>query len=943
MSENAAQLKRKRESVGGQLKKAKKQRQSDAGAIPAAEEVATNDAPVAQSTPKKQPPPSTKDEGVNGVVAKTHTKQKKQKHQTSKWSMSSTQGGWFLPSDPIFSSDEKHLLLATLKTFQVYSTDTSLLARSLSVGGTGFVVTAYALSSAKPSQVYVADSAGLITLWDWTTGEKVGRWDIGATVRNMAVVTQPGGEDDLVYCHETGEKDIINVHALRTKEQASETELKRVLKSTAPIQAIQVLLQGKYIIVATGNTITFGKRLKISKTALQDFHYVWRELQFSESITTFDTYFRPPTDKGKKSQQDLRDVLDLAVGDDKGVILLFEDILAGFAAVEKSQKGNKDKADSADNLRPKRLHWHRDAVGAVKWSLDGNYLISGGDETVLNIWQLATGKPQHLPHLSAAIENVVVSPSGTSYAVTLANNSAIVLSTSELEAKTNIIGLQSRRVEMDQISKTQAGSPEISQPTPTSVNPRNDQLLLAVPSSQPRQKAGSLPSQSYLQSYDLATQRSGARQALTRNNATEPNMAPDGGRIMEPNVRFLQASHDGEWLATVDEWLPPAADTIHIDEGIAELNEQERILRREVYLKVWHWDEQKMQWALDARIDGPHTTSDINGGVSVICDLITDPTEHGFATIGDDHVVRIWRPKTRLRDGMIVRGAAERGLVTWSLDRSIQLPEPLALEGSVSAGQNSHTKRLAWSADGSVLIAAVSGVDESNTGLIHFIDPASATIQRSMTEIDFTVLAGVGIVGRHLVVVTDCITVWDMVSDKPVFFTSLHDGSGKRADLIRLATNERSGTFAVSTPQSLKKGVSKISIYSTEQQGPLYTHTTAGIVMSLVSRGENGFIALDSNSCLRTISPTVNSPRLPTPAQEEDKIVIDNGEEVEEVEEIEDEVPRQAIAVDMDYDRPVVTQQDLEKLFHNGAALPPPKDMFSAVLGLFGGLTKNAA
>jgi NET1-associated nuclear protein 1 (U3 small nucleolar RNA-associated protein 17) len=77
-------------------------------------------------------------------------------------------------------------------------------------------------------------------------------------------------------------------------------------------------------------------------------------------------------------------------------------------------------------------------------------------------------------------------------------------------------------------------------------------VLFAVPSSQsrqtsqPRQKK-TLQTEPYLQTYDLANQRPQARQALTRNNATEPNVAPNGGQIKEPNATHVQISHDGEW------------------------------------------------------------------------------------------------------------------------------------------------------------------------------------------------------------------------------------------------------------------------------------------------------------------------------------------------------------------------------------------------------------
>lgn len=444
MSDTTPQLKRKRESLGGQQKKVKKSRKSESIAEQDAEDVTTNDVPVAEPVSKVTTMKQKSKDKIKSIAAKSQgigtrdnapielperksktkdkkalvgdekaqvdtvesnkvvkadspdstrsqSKTKKRTKGAAKWSISPVQGGWFLPLDPVFSFDEKHLLLATLKSLQVYATETSLLANTLPVGGTGVVITAYAISTTKPNQVYVADSTGLITLWDWADGKKLGRWDIGATVRNMAVVVQPGGDDDLVYCYEVSDgKHIVNVHALRTKEQTSKTELKRVIKSSSAIHSFQVMLQGKYVVIATIDSITVGKRLKTSKTAVQDFEYVWREFQFSKHITTFNTYFRPQqvTEKSKKSGQDQRDVLDLAVGDEIGVIFLFEDILASFAALEKNQKSNPNKTDNADSLRPKRLHWHREAVGSVKWSLDGMCDVQYKSQSAKNVRQL---------------------------------------------------------------------------------------------------------------------------------------------------------------------------------------------------------------------------------------------------------------------------------------------------------------------------------------------------------------------------------------------------------------------------------------------------------------------------------------------------------------------------------------------------------------------------
>jgi NET1-associated nuclear protein 1 (U3 small nucleolar RNA-associated protein 17) len=555
-----------------------------------------------------------------------------------------------------------------------------------------------------------------------------------------------------------------------------------------------------------------------------------------------------------------------------------------------------------------------------------------------------------------------VSPSGSSYAVSLANNSVIVISTAELDAKTNIVGIQTRRVDPEQLPKEmKSGKPAISamEQVPLAIDPNNtQQVLFSVPSSQPRRYNESLRPQPYLQTFDIANQRPVARQALTRNNATDPNMGPEGQRIVEPNVKFLQVSHDGQWLATVDEWLPPQTDTGFLNEGNPEFSEEQRMLRRETYLKMWRRDEKNGQWVLETRIDAPHFLEDVCGNGRVQ-DLVAHPTQHAFASIGEDHVLRVWKPKTRLRDGIVVRGADDKGLVTWSLHRSVALPQPNKLWLSEATQQHARTSRLAYSPDGSVLAAGISGTSEADRGLIHLIDADSATIRRSMPEIDATSLCNIGIVGRYMVAITDSIIVWDLVYDNIVYCASITTtgvDQFERPSIIRLATSEADGTFAVSLPQfeqnenpsrKTKKALSKIFVYGTKSKEPIWYHTVPGITLGLVARkGEPGYIALDSVSCIRTIIPTAGSLALRPATQIEDVEALSINDAPVEDDDIPEGSANRAfgdILLENEYDMPVVRQQDLENIFHNDNAPQAPKEVFSAVLRLFGGVAKAAA
>lgn len=328
--------------------------------------------------------PSVKSEApVTNVEEKVETKQqpsvqpkqrsKSKKKTKSRWSWGASVGGWFLPQDPVFTADEKHLILSNDRSLQVYEADTSTLVRSISKPSP--FVSAYALSASNTNQVYTASATGLISLWDWAHGKIIGRWDIGTHVRSISVIKDPATNMDLVFSHETSPHHVINVHALRTRDQGAQTELKEVFKrKKSAISGFQVLLDGKIVVISVDKSILIGRRSKTHKAALQDYVYVWREFQTSMRVTAFDAYARTPSNPEDKTSASSGDRIDLALGDQEGAILLFEDILASFARLEKSRKEGAKSNIDLDMLRPKRLHWHREAVASVKWSRDGNSL-----------------------------------------------------------------------------------------------------------------------------------------------------------------------------------------------------------------------------------------------------------------------------------------------------------------------------------------------------------------------------------------------------------------------------------------------------------------------------------------------------------------------------------------------------------------------------------------
>lgn len=54
------------------------------------------------------------------------------------------------------------------------------------------------------------------------------------------------------------------------------------------------------------------------------------------------------------------------------------------------------------------LHWHAHAVSSIMFTPNGAYLLSGGEESVLVIWQLHTGKREYLPRIGSPIKTISV-------------------------------------------------------------------------------------------------------------------------------------------------------------------------------------------------------------------------------------------------------------------------------------------------------------------------------------------------------------------------------------------------------------------------------------------------------------------------------------------------------------------------------------------------------
>ena len=455
----------------------------------------------------------------------------------------------------------------------------------------------------------------------------------------------------------------------------------------------------------------------------------------------------------------------------------------------------------------------------------------------------------------------------------------MVLSTTELQPTFSIAGIQLPAVQQAKIplpfvstvnTATQKKGASQRSRFPACVSFSDPgRLLLAVPPATTSKQFSLMPSNaSYLQTFDVGAAHQISRQALTRTKVTTLNMGPESNIIEEPAVTHIQTSSDGQWLASVDAWIPPKRDLEPFAFDQHRLLE-ELISHEEVFLKFWSWNADNKVWELISRTDNPHAPRSGHpydqGGV---LDLISDPSSVAFTTVGGDGIVKTWKPAIRRRNGLEVKSKDGKGLKSWHCHHatSLEMPELPTANDLLGA-------KLAYSQDGSILAA---GLQSSMTSPIYIIDTHNGEIKSVHTGLYAGPLLGLGIAHRYMVTLSDELCVYDLVDDKLKYGTDLpaHGLSPeKRVEWSHLAVNAHDSLFAVALAQTSKRGLeSQVAVFDPSNTTPRFlTHIPSAVTTLLSVSGRKGFYAIDSAAQVRTVRPSQLMPSVPMILPEDSK------------------------------------------------------------------------
>ena len=579
----------------------------------------------------------------------------------------------------------------------------------------------------------------------------------------------------------------------------------------------------------------------------------------------------------------------------------------------------------------------------------------------------------------------------------------MVLSTSELKPTANMPGLQGYGALENagpSIKTVNTIQPERMRSNAyhsvCSINPATpSELVVAVPALQRDSNQQTLPDQPYLQTFNLSRDRHIARQALARSNATDSNIAPGGKRLREPNLAHLDIAHNGQWLATVDEWFPQLND---VEDMQAERDARTVAKRyREIQLKVWSRNSDNT-WMLNTRIDGPHRdgTTQTSGRV---LDLTMNPRRTQFTTIGTDACVRTWRLKTEKKKA--ARGQDISKIANtdswWILEFVIRLEHAMSVEElSRSDPQRS---RIAYSADGTAIAVYQHFEKSVEHGVIHFIDAQSGKVQNSYPGL-YPYADGIhalGFLGRNLICLGKQVAlVWDVTSFELCLEIPLQNSREERALKVfnrkhrpqktqaipispLLAIDNATCSFAIATHElkrptnrieSITQYRSRIAVYSLKDGvKPLFeTVSRAAVTALLAANGgvsndseadhirslEQGYIMLDCEATIRTIDPQASVRDIPpsVPIHDDQNVAQVEGREVQLDAEEEQTEPGaleedvimadatdtldELLASHQRSSRPVVRPEQLAAVFdYPTLAMPPMKELFRSVMELY--------
>ncbi|KAG2174669.1 hypothetical protein INT44_006933 [Umbelopsis vinacea] len=433
----------------------------------------------------------------------------------------------------VFTKDSKYFFCCVSNTIKIYNVTSGEVVKTLSTsalqGGHRDTVTALCLNPKNPLQLYSASLDGTIKLWDYNDNILLKTHQVNLPIENM-VISPQHPENAYIVTRRSGSnpetKGKTAVYRYAFQKSNHPEGLTRITKSKDS-SVIAVSADGRFLATASRYRISIWEITNDKEVSKEDV----RTYTSPELVTCLAFSPTEPC---------------LAIGDEAGKITLY------YCFTPETEKTPVTAL----------MHWHHRPLNTLSFTADGVYLLSGGEEPVLVMWQLETGHKQFLPRVGGEIKSITISPNQSLYALSEADNSIRIINAVSQQIVRIIQGLQ----------YAQVASNTYPLYTGLVIEPRNHHVVMnGVP--------GNIQFYNpYLDSHVLDLEVA----PITRISR------PDENELIFSLVRHVAFMDDGSWMATID-------------------SRDDNVTTPELYLKFWSWDPDAQSYILKTRVDYPHS------------------------------------------------------------------------------------------------------------------------------------------------------------------------------------------------------------------------------------------------------------------------------------------------------------------------------------------------
>ncbi|KAG0046776.1 hypothetical protein BGZ83_008059 [Gryganskiella cystojenkinii] len=452
----------------------------------------------------------------------------------------------------VFTKDGNYFFSCNGRSIRIISVETGqvvrVLSSSIEEGGHSDKVTSLVLNPRNPLQLYSASADGTIKLWDFNDAILLKTHEVGVPITHMVMhenqpdtayltTTKRSRRSASVFLAKKTGGLIVKENSVLLRFSLKSNVNKPVLRllKGRVFSGLTISSDGQYLVIAsrfklhvvniaTGSDADLGALDEKDPTR-------FRTYLTTESLTC--VAFHPAEGC-------------IAAGDERGRITLWYCF-----------------GKNVESPVTTTMHWHAHRVASMAFSADGTYLLSGGEESTLVIWQLNTGFKQFLPRLGSEIKHITISPDQAYYAVGLRDNSVSVIRSVDLQTKTVIQGLKFSHVN-HQYNPLSTG---------LVIEPRNGNVVL-----------NGLPGT--IQFFDPIREQHIMEMEISPRNKTSRT---EDKEIIPPRVMHVAFSNDkaARWMVTVD-------------------GRDDHETTPELYLKFWEYDDDQRTYVLNTRVDSPH-------------------------------------------------------------------------------------------------------------------------------------------------------------------------------------------------------------------------------------------------------------------------------------------------------------------------------------------------